>query len=152
MKINCLIASLFILVSVSQAKRKYFLMPYPSFASRSSRSWGTDEVDLEDLILHRGQVKDGETFTVGASYQVDGQSNQKTSNRVVKPRGIVVDNSRFSRGVKNFQPSPLDLKIGDVGIESGQWISGTFPGEYTWRGLSFNPMRPRSFRSSPYQP
>ena len=149
MKINYFVASLFIIISVSEAKRKYFLMPYPSFASRS---WDTGELALDDLILHRGQVKDGETFTVGASYQVDSQSDKKSSNRVVRPRGIVVDNSRYSRGVKNFRPSPMDLKIEDVGIESGQWISGTFPGEYTWRGLSFNPMRPKSFRSSPYQP
>ena len=121
----------------------------------NARNWdvATGELDVSDLILHSGrEVKDGETFTVGASYQVDpSQKGKKIPNRVVRPRGIVVDNSRFSRGIKNFEPSPLDLKIEDVGIESGQWISGTFPGEYTWRGLSYNPMRPKRFRSSPYQ-
>ena len=133
--------------SSCQADRRYFLMPYPV-----SRSWepdGLGKVDPEDLILHRGKVEDGETFLVGASYQVKEGKGPK----VMRQKGVVIDNTRFRRGSRglpksDFRPSPLDL---DVGTLPGEWVAGTFPGEYTWRGMNRNPMRPRQYRSSPYQ-
>merc|ERR1739848_192216 len=67
-----------------------------------------------------------------------------------QPRELVNDqnkavfvNGRFSRGIKNFKPSPQVSNKKQIDYLMGEWMPGNIPGEYNWKGLNRNPMHQR---------
>ena len=67
-----------------------------------------------------------------------------------QPRQLVNDqkkavfvNGRFSRGIKNFKPSPQVSNKKEIDYLMGEWMPGNIPGEYNWKGLNRNPMHQR---------
>ena len=67
-----------------------------------------------------------------------------------QPRELVNDqnkavfvNGRFSRGIKNFKPSPQVSNKKEIDYLMGEWMPGNIPGEYNWKGLNRNPMHQR---------
>ena len=91
---------------------------------------------------------DGQTFTVGARYNVGEVADIPNYKR--QPRQLVNDqnkavfvNGRFSRGIKNFKPSPQVSNKKEIDYLMGEWMPGNIPGEYNWKGLNRNPMHQR---------
>ena len=85
----------------------------------------------------------------GAKYQVGPDAKQSRGQgrqlKVQSPDEAVLDNNRYSRGIKNFQPSP---QVSSIDYLMGQWVPGPLIGQYDWKGLDHNPMqRQHDYRS-----
>lgn len=137
----------------------FFLLPYP-IVEDASNAWRLSEslvrsgrqakfinerlstVEEPEIIMgnneHLTNIGPG-LYTVGSSISFGPTEHEIP--RQVRALGSqqgkkILENGRFSRGVKHFVPSPRD----EIAPVSGQWIPGTIPGEYNWRGMGHNPM------------
>ena len=144
---------------------QFHLMPYPIFKERADDTWELNDFVVNNgqfrrqardfpetpVITSYNQHQfnpdslDTQTFVVGAKYNIGSvqdvpyvrQPRQLATPENYETKKVFL-NGRFSRGIKDFKPSP---KVnGEVEHLLGDWYPGTIPGEYNWRGLDSNPM------------